>query len=821
MMKTNTYKILWIALIFLLLLLMPGERGEAHAAEETPVNPLVEKNDALPELQTALGDRVDGSWWDGQIQWTTVINYLGTAEYGFGTWVGYWQNVELGHPQMGELYLVKVAVYGVGSPASGQQAAVMNFKLPPSTIIDTSSYAIRCFGGPEMLEFTEGCPQVLPYNNLQGTYNLPSGEYGNVWPIAPGAGWEFWIPVKTSTILSGVNFMGVIDNIEAMNEPDILYPTVPIYVFSDSTTPPGAFGKVHPTNGALGVPVDTYLEWDDSNYATTYEYCMDTSDDDACAPWVDWSIPYNILSPGTTYFWHIRAVNSAGVTYSDGSPTAFWSFTTEEAATPPGTFGKLSPLNGATNLPTNLTLTWGESSDASKYEYCYDTSNDNACTNWMDNGMSTSKTLSGLAADTTYYWHVRAVNDQGTTYANGSSTAFWSFTTEDPISPPGTFSKASPADGAVDISTDTTLYWGSSSGASSYEYCYDTTNDNACASWTNNGTSTSKSISGLANGTTYYWHVRAINTDGVTYSNGSSTAFWSFTTAEPNSPPGAFSKTRPWDGTKDLPTSLTLYWNGSSGATAYEYCYDTSNDNACTNWVNNGTATTVSLSFAPNTTYYWHIRARNSDGVTYSNGSEAAFWSFKTLVPISLDDGVLAIAVQPEGRILIGGYFMAVNGVGRSRIARLNPDGSLDVSFDPCINGRVDAIAVQPDGKILVGGAFTYVGLEPRSWIARLNPDGTLDESFMTSLDGTVYAILVQPDGKILIGGNFKKINGIDRTYLGLLTKEGILDTTFNNINLDNIVRTIAVQEDGKILIGGAFKYVNSVRRTHIARLSI
>ncbi|MCJ7694307.1 MAG: hypothetical protein MUO40_02675, partial [Anaerolineaceae bacterium] len=66
---------------------------------------------------------------------------------------------------------------------------------------------------------------------------------------------------------------------------------------------------------------------------------------------------------------------------------------------------------------------------ATNYDYCYDTSNDNACSGWTSNGTSTSKALSGLSAETTYYWHVRATNSGGTTYSNGSNTAFWSFTT--------------------------------------------------------------------------------------------------------------------------------------------------------------------------------------------------------------------------------------------------------------------------------------------------------------------------------------------------------------------------------------------------------
>src|SRR6187200_1525202 len=76
---------------------------------------------------------------------------------------------------------------------------------------------------------------------------------------------------------------------------------------------------------------------------------------------------------------------------------------------------------------------------------------------------------------------------------------------------------------------------------------------------------------------------------------------------------------------------------------------------------------------------------------------------------------VWVIVVQPDGKILIGGDFttLAPNGgtaVTRNRIARLNPDGTLDTTFDPNANGTVRAIAVQTDGKIVAGGSFTSIG---------------------------------------------------------------------------------------------------------------
>jgi len=133
------------------------------------------------------------------------------------------------------------------------------------------------------------------------------------------------------------------------------------------------------------------------------------------------------LSGNITYYWHVRAVNSSGTTYSDGGSTAFWRFTT---ASLPGAFGKVAPVNNATGQPVNVTLSWSTSvmTPAGNYEYCYDTTNDYLCSYWASTS-STSVGIAGLSANTTYYWHVRAVNSSGATYSDGSATAFWRFTT--------------------------------------------------------------------------------------------------------------------------------------------------------------------------------------------------------------------------------------------------------------------------------------------------------------------------------------------------------------------------------------------------------
>jgi uncharacterized delta-60 repeat protein len=126
---------------------------------------------------------------------------------------------------------------------------------------------------------------------------------------------------------------------------------------------------------------------------------------------------------------------------------------------------------------------------------------------------------------------------------------------------------------------------------------------------------------------------------------------------------------------------------------------------------------------------------------------------------------VSSIAVQADGKILVGGDFTAFGLQTRNYIARLNTDGTVDATFDPNANGPVIYVAAQADGKILVGGEFTTIGGQTRNRIARLNADGTVDVAFNPDANGIVDTIAVQADGKILVGGEFTTIGGQTRYY--------------------------------------------------------
>jgi uncharacterized delta-60 repeat protein len=119
---------------------------------------------------------------------------------------------------------------------------------------------------------------------------------------------------------------------------------------------------------------------------------------------------------------------------------------------------------------------------------------------------------------------------------------------------------------------------------------------------------------------------------------------------------------------------------------------------------------------------------------------------------------VVALATQPDGKVLAAGNFQVAGGALSNNVLRLNADLSRDLSFRPALgaNGLVQALAVQPDGKVLIGGLFTGYAGTTTGPVARLLPTGELDPTFQadpTLLGGQVAVLVVQADGGVLVGG--------------------------------------------------------------------
>jgi uncharacterized delta-60 repeat protein len=196
-----------------------------------------------------------------------------------------------------------------------------------------------------------------------------------------------------------------------------------------------------------------------------------------------------------------------------------------------------------------------------------------------------------------------------------------------------------------------------------------------------------------------------------------------------------------------------------------------------------------------------------------------------------LDNNSFSVAVQSDGKVLVGGSFSSYKGTSTGRIIRINTDGSLDGTFaltGTGFNSTVTSIVVQPDGKILVGGSFTTYNGGSCVGIARLNSNGTLDATFVigSGFGGVTptpaySGIILQSDGKIIVAGDFTSYNGTTVNRIVRLNSDGTIDGTFTiGTGFNSNVTGVGVQSDGKILAGGFFNAYNGTSSNNIIRLN-
>lgn len=257
-----------------------------------------------------------------------------------------------------------------------------------------------------------------------------------------------------------------------------------------------------------------------------------------------------------------------------------------------------------------------------------------------------------------------------------------------------------------------------------------------------------------------------------------------------------------------------------------------------------------------------------------------------TFSPPTLDGKVQCLAVQPDGKIVVGGFFNNVGGQPCLGLCRLLPTGAVDFRFnDPSYtlnnsiangaavralvldsfaagsgvriiaagdlfqpanlsasragvvrllaNGsvdssfnigsgsrergttgsrpRVESLALQGDGKLLVGGWFTAFGSSNQKYLVRLDTNGSPDPNFAPAITGApivaVSTVLPQPDGKVIFGGTFRKVNGVVNSNLARIAADGSFDSTWDNGTLSangttTPVNALVLQPDGRVIVG-------------------
>ena len=192
---------------------------------------------------------------------------------------------------------------------------------------------------------------------------------------------------------------------------------------------------------------------------------------------------------------------------------------------------------------------------------------------------------------------------------------------------------------------------------------------------------------------------------------------------------------------------------------------------------------------------------------------------------------VFAMALQADGKVIVGGMLVKFNGISCGGLVRLNANGSLDQSFVfvKGISGYVYSLCLLPGGKIIAGGYFGHFDKTLAYGIVRLNNDGTLDNSFAVNKGfgtGSVWALAALPNGKILAGGDFTNYRGTPCHNLVRLNSDGSFDSSFKLAGKPTkeysgyAVLTLSLQQDGKIIAAGKFDYYGATLRQSIVKLN-
>lgn len=192
----------------------------------------------------------------------------------------------------------------------------------------------------------------------------------------------------------------------------------------------------------------------------------------------------------------------------------------------------------------------------------------------------------------------------------------------------------------------------------------------------------------------------------------------------------------------------------------------------------------------------------------------------------AVDREVRGIILQPDGRMIVAGAFSSANGAGPRNLARLNSNGSLDLTFPGSApDAPIIGLFLQPDGRFLIRSQRIRSGTLVRTNVARLNADGGLDPSFtwpgfQSAFGYDGFRIVPLASGKILVQ-RVVQPSGTVPSELVQLNNDGSIDEQFKaDLRLNGTLTDLLVQSDGKVILTGYFDHVNDVPRKTPFRLN-
>jgi uncharacterized delta-60 repeat protein len=191
-----------------------------------------------------------------------------------------------------------------------------------------------------------------------------------------------------------------------------------------------------------------------------------------------------------------------------------------------------------------------------------------------------------------------------------------------------------------------------------------------------------------------------------------------------------------------------------------------------------------------------------------------------------------AIVVQPDGKIVVASDFYPPGNLTAHGVVRYESTGAVDARFAPQLftgattTAHLYALALQPDGSVLVGGNFNQAGSLARTSIARLTATGQLDNTFGAAAPlptGTVYRVAVQPNNRVLLAGQLNVVRpaGVVGGVTRLLA-DGQPDLSFPAATtVHETVYDLLVQPNGALVLGGDFEAISGETSRGVARLLV
>lgn len=208
----------------------------------------------------------------------------------------------------------------------------------------------------------------------------------------------------------------------------------------------------------------------------------------------------------------------------------------------------------------------------------------------------------------------------------------------------------------------------------------------------------------------------------------------------------------------------------------------------------------------------------NADGYYDNTFSTNSF--YLNFPPDSTSNGVYALLVQPDGKLLVGGNFSSYGGQPVAGIMRLNDDATLDTTFQGkvthLINGysyqdHIDHLSFHPSGNVIASGSIKYYNQDYAGNIVMFNPSSgsriTSFQNICKGFDKAAERIFIQPDGKIIVTGWFHSYNGVATDKIVRLNPDGSVDTSFafptsTYFYAQSVPKEIKFSADGKIFLG-------------------